>query len=158
MIRKTLTTLIGRRRAREQRTRLRAFPELRLCSSAEEMEKIRLGAWRRLTRNWRFWITTLGTIFLCLGGAKIVIVLGMPPNTVSEAFLLASGVVVLLFVIPLGLAYILIPRMVKRYVREEMSSSGIPICVKCGYDLRASKERCPECGTIFDEKLLKKNT
>ena len=34
----------------------------------------------------------------------------------------------------------------RRSLRKQLVEDGIPICINCGYDLRASKDRCPECG------------
>ena len=47
-----------------------------------------------------------------------------------------------LLIFPLGMSGLVL--WVKS--REESESSGA-FCRVCGYDLRASKERCPECGT-----------
>lgn len=68
----------------------------------------------------------------------------------------AEKSVLCLLILLFGVAWYSLRRpLVRRSLREQLAAKGVPICVGCGYDLRAQIEpRCPECGSAFDEKLL----
>ncbi len=63
------------------------------------------------------------------------------PNRVLLALCSGLWMPTLLFASILGCSYFPLHRRRKR--------KKLGLCLKCAYDLRASKERCPECGEGF---------
>ena len=49
-----------------------------------------------------------------------------------------------------GFVLALVPAFCITPLYRSRKRKKLGLCSKCGYDLRASKDRCPECGTDFD--------
>ena len=101
-----------------------------------------------VTRTWRFWLTALALLVvymavMLLAGRMMTQYFGSP----DWVRYVGSGCC---WVVISGVVWRLFRNHTRRHLREKLIQLGIPICLPCGYDLRGSKERCPECGTAFE--------
>ena len=112
------------------------FPELARFESTRQQRYARVVAHVAAVRRPAAWI-----------GFPIILIVAV---WVSSSMIGEIRVALLILDALAYIALVLASRKtVQRALRELLVDYGIPTCIKCGYDLRASKDRCPECGTGF---------
>ncbi len=133
---------------------LRLYPELRFFESRAELREAGASFSKDLSRRMTWFAAAVGATMglLAAFGYDWVQSWGLP-TWLNLLFFVVLGTLVG----TIG-SIVFLHRPYIRFIRRYLNEQGIPICRKCGYDLRARTEaRCPECGAAFDESLLQKN-
>lgn len=98
-----------------------------------------------MSRLWRYlWWTppAVGIVLMCIFQPLRT---GDPRHELFERVRVLSFNLSILY-IPVALFARLLLRAVRRNTRADAAARGQ--CEQCGYDLRATPERCPECGAV----------
>jgi len=137
-----------------EKFRLWLYPELRFLKTREARKAAQKAFGQRPKHVWK---VMLGVIPISITAAAVSIAIMRMMLWLGVSIWLGTLINALIWAIFGAFAgaffwrrpYIL---FLRRYLQDQ----GVPVCLKCGYDLRGLNDpRCPECGEAFDERLLK---
>ncbi|GJM25638.1 MAG: hypothetical protein DHS20C16_20530 [Phycisphaerae bacterium] len=121
------------------------FPELALLKDHQRQRQAMLRATSHIV--WLQWVLAIAVPIVTIPMWRIGVRAIPPPM---------NDHVLLLLAIVMGLVWIFLPmiayyKSIQQKVREQISSLGVPVCIKCGYQLQGIAEsRCPECEHAFE--------
>ncbi len=127
------------------------FPELQRLPPGKARRRALSAALAEGSMHWRYWAAVAVIV-----GAEVWFQFSMGRLGIAAAW---RGPVRWLAVAVTVLACWIVMLSFKKRIRSSLWRTlldhGIPCCTSCGYDLRGSKGRCPECGESFEPPKLK---
>lgn len=129
---------------------VRIYPELERCEDAFIRKRALESAQHRLYTSAQV-ITAMCLLYSLVIISYVVL---FTSTTVMSSPIYRYGIMAFGFLsAPLGSFVIpirLFRQRGRRFLREELHKRGIPICVRCGYNLTGClSDRCPECGGVI---------
>ena len=82
---------------------------------------------------------------LLLGGLPLLV------GTLINQYRLPSGIGFVLYLLAVGIVFAIHQHWMISFLRPRIYEQIPGLCPACGYDIRATPDRCPECGRICSQ-------